>query len=218
MTRFYWGVSVALPLIALAATAALYPTFPERVPMHWNIRGEIDGYGGRGTLFIMPGVMLGLLGLLSLLPWLSPKQFTLDTFKATYAQVVLLVTGMMAYIQALILWAASVGNLDMNRSMMGGLCLFFALMGNLMGKVKRNMYVGVKTPWTLASERVWNDTHRLAGRLFVLAGVLGALVCLAFGNMVSFIVSMSLIGVAAIVPVVYSLVHYKRLEKRGEPM
>jgi uncharacterized membrane protein len=90
-------------------------------------------------------------------------------------------------------------------------------MGNVMGKVRRNFWVGVRTPWTLASERVWNDTHRLAGQLFVAAAAIG-LVCLLLPVPVPavVIVSVGLIMGAAFVPIGYSLVHYKRLERRGE--
>jgi uncharacterized membrane protein len=90
--------------------------------------------------------------------------------------------------------------------------LFFALLGNVLGKVQRNFYVGVRTPWTLASETVWVQTHRLAAWLFTGAGVLGLVIVLVG---VPFYFAFGLILVAALVPVVYSLVLYKRLEKKG---
>ena len=90
--------------------------------------------------------------------------------------------------------------------------LFFALMGNVMGKVRKNFYIGVRVPWTLASDRVWNDTHRLAAWVWVAAGVIG------FGMIVlgvPIIYPIVVLVLSAFVPVIYSFVHYKSLERRG---
>ena len=89
----------------------------------------------------------------------------------------------------------------------------FALLGNVMGKVRRNFYIGVRTPWALANERVWNATHRFAAKTFVLGGVIG-LVLTAVG-VKGWLPFAALMG-AALVPVVYSLVVYKQLERRGQ--
>jgi uncharacterized membrane protein len=161
--------------------------------------------------------MLGLLGLFVALPWLSPKQFTLDTFQSTYGFIIIVILATMAYIHGLTLWAALAGQVDITRALLAGLLIMFGLMGNVMGKVRRNFWVGVRTPWTLASDRVWNDTHRLAGRMFVGAAVLG-LVCLLLPIPlpVISIAALALLLSAALLPVGYSLVHYKRLARRGE--
>lgn len=216
MTRFYFAMGVGLTVAAWVAALAAYPYLPEKVPIHWNIRGEVDGYGQKQwAVFLTPGVMIALLGLFRVLPWLSPKPFTLDTFRGTYEFAVALTMGLMAYIHGLTLWAAWAGPVDLGRALIAGLCLFFALLGNVLGKVRRNFFMGVRTPWTLASERVWIDTHRLAARLFVAAGVIGFVLSLALGGTTAFIAAFALIMLAAFVPAVYSLIHYKRLERQG---
>jgi uncharacterized membrane protein len=216
MTRMYFAFAVGLTLATWAATLVIYSALPEQVPTHWNIRGEVDAYGNKGwATFLMPAVMVGLLALFRLLPWLSPKSFTLDTFRGTYEFIVAATMGLMAYIHGLMLWAAYSGPIDINRALTGGLCLFFVLLGNVLGKVRRNFFVGVRTPWTLASERVWIDTHRLAARMFVAAGLIGFLVCLLVGGPVAVIATFALIMIAAFTPVIYSLVHYKHLERQG---
>ncbi|MGH7134389.1 MAG: SdpI family protein, partial [Pirellulales bacterium] len=205
MTRFYLAVGVGLTVAAWAAALAAYPYLPENVPIHWNIRGEVDGYGQKQwAVFLTPGVMMALLGLFRVLPWLSPKPFTLDTFRGTYEFAVALTMGLMAYIHGLMLWAAWAGPIDLGRALIAGLCLFFALLGNVLGKVRRNFFMGVRTPWTLASERVWIDTHRLAARLFVAAGVIGFVLSLALGGAAAFMAAFALIMLAAFVPAVYS--------------
>jgi len=83
------------------------------------------------------------------------------------------------------------------------------VLGNYMGKLRKNFFIGIRTPWTLASDAVWERTHRLAGWLFVLAGVvvvagvlLGAAIWLPLAAIVA----------ATLIPVVYSLWIYRRLD------
>ncbi len=84
-------------------------------------------------------------------------------------------------------------------------------MGNVMGKVRRNFYIGFRVPWTLASDRVWNDTHRLAAWVMVAAGSIGFVLVIAG---VSPGVAIGLLIVAMLIPAVYSFIHYKSLERR----
>lgn len=213
MSRISWWVAIGLMIGASAASAILYPQLPDRVPIHWDIRGRIDGYGAKGwAAFLTPAIMVGLLGLFAILPRASPKQFRIDAFRSTYDFVVALTMGLLAYIHGLTLWAALGHSLDFGRSMMGGMFLFFILIGNVLGKVRRNFWVGIRVPWTLASDRVWNETHRMAAWIFVASGVIGLLM-IAAGLTLS---SLLLIGVVAIAPIVYSFVIWKRLERRGE--
>ena len=218
MTRGYLLCSLALVIAAFAASGVLYARLPAQIPIHWNIEGKIDGYGAKEwALFLTPGIMAGLLALFVALPWLSPKQFSLESFAATYGFIIMLILATTAYIHGLTLWAAAAGQVDITRALLAGLLIMFGLMGNVIGKVRRNFWVGVRTPWTLASERVWNDTHRLAGQLFVVAAAIGLIsLVLPIPLPVVVIATIALIMVAAFVPVGYSFVQYKRLEKRGE--
>ena len=142
----------------------------------------------------------------------------MDTFRSTYLYIMVLVTALFAYMNgghpAGDLAGGARGNkfMDIGRALIGGMFLFFALLGNVMGKVRKNFYIGIRVPWTLASDRVWNDTHRLAAWLMVGGGIIGFLLVLAglpisgaFGVMI----------VTFLIPVVYSFVHYKALERQG---
>jgi uncharacterized membrane protein len=119
---------------------------------------------------------------------------------------------LLAYIHLLVLGAALGVTLDMSRAIMGGVCLLIALMGNVLGKVRRNFYIGVRTPWTIANEQVWNATHRFAAKTFFAGGVAGLLAVILRAP---FWVPMSAILIAALSPVIYSLLFYKRLERQG---
>ena len=211
--KSYWIAAFVITAVAWIASAIVYPRLPEQVPIHWNIRGEVDGYGSRMIgAFLAPALLIAFLGVFAALPQLSPKKFAVETFQRTYLFVMLLTTLLFAYIHMLILYATVIGNVQLGRAVIGGIMMFFVLMGNVMGKVRRNFYMGVRTPWTLASERVWNDTHRLTAWLFVAAGIIGIVMLLT--PIPEYFV-FGVILLAAIIPIVYSFVHYKRLERRG---
>jgi uncharacterized membrane protein len=119
---------------------------------------------------------------------------------------------MLAYIHLLELAAGLGLALDISRAIVGGVSLLFALMGNVLGKVRRNFFIGVRTPWTLASEHVWNATHRFAAKTFFAGGVVGLMAVILRAP---FWAPMSAILIAALSPVIYSLFFYKRLERQG---
>src|SRR5436305_6807562 len=112
------------------------------------------------------------------------------------------VVGLMGYIHVVMLYAVTYGLRDFNRPLCSGLFLMLVLMGNVMGKVRRNFFIGVRTPWTLASERVWCDTHRLAAWLFVAVGLSG----FALSLIGQWLVAVGLLVAVAFVLVLYSLV------------
>jgi immunity protein, SdpI family len=217
MTRFYWAGSILLVALAAGAAAWLWPTLPDQIPTHWNIRNEVDAYGGKWTLLIGPVMMVGLLVLFYFLPALSPKAFSVDSFRPTYLYIMFLVMGLSAYIQAVLLYtvqqSVTKGHpVPLGTFFIAGMFLFFGLIGNVMGKVRKNFYIGIRVPWTLASDRVWNDTHRMAGWLWVAAGIVGfGLVILGTPIYIPII----LLVVAAFIPIFYSFIHYKALERRG---
>ncbi|HEY3966539.1 MAG TPA: DUF1648 domain-containing protein [Planctomycetaceae bacterium] len=213
MTRLHWWIACLLPVVALGVTAVLYPSLPEKIPMHWNASGEIDGWGEKWMAFLMPGMMVFILGLLSVIPWASPQQFEVDTFRSTYAFIVLLVMVLFGFLHGLMLLPALGYQVPFNKLIMSGLMLFFMLLGNVLGKVQRNFFVGVRTPWTLASERVWTETHRLAARVFVATGILGLMTTLLG---LSIFIPVGLMVASAIVIIGFSLIRYKQLERRGQ--
>jgi immunity protein, SdpI family len=218
MTRAYQIAAFLCMVAALAASAAVYSRLPDQIPTHWNIQGQIDGYGSKQwAAYLVPGMLAGMLVLFSVIPWLSPKRFEVDSFRSTYWFIVLVVTAAMAYVHGLILWAGVSGGVDITRALLAGLLIMFGLIGNVLGKVRRNFWVGVRTPWTIASERVWNDTHRLAARLFVAAALVGLLVLLPpIPVSAASVAVFGLIIAAALGPAFYSLWLYKRLEGQGE--
>lgn len=217
MRRGYWIIAFILVAIAGGAPAWLYGSLPDQIPSHWNIRGEVDGYGGKWTLFIFPVMMAGMLVMFYFLPALSPKHFEVDTSRSTYLYIMVLVVGLFAYMHGVMLYVihqtvAKEATIDLGRAFVAGMFLFFGLMGNVIGKVRKNFYIGIRVPWTLASDRVWNDTHRLAAWVWVAAGAIGfAMIVLG----APLFAAIGVLVLSALIPVIYSFVHYKSLERRG---
>jgi uncharacterized membrane protein len=213
MTRKIFLFELLMIAAALLSTALLYPHLPTQVPFHWNLRMEPDSFGPRWQLYAAgPGLMTAMALLTWMLPWLSPRRFSIDRFWSAYHKVMLLLFCMMAYMDAAMLWAAIGHRFNPGRAIFCGLCFFIALIGNLLGKLRRNFYMGVRTPWTLANERVWNATHRFAAKTLIAGGLAGMSLTL---------LGLSVLGTLALLtgllaPVAYSLIYYKQLERRGE--
>ena len=212
MTRRLQLLEVALVLLLAAAIAAVYPRLPAAVPVHWNIHMQADGWGPRWTLFLLGPVLMVVIGLMTRFgQHLSPKAFSVDRFQATYVHCMVLAFLSAAYLATVTLLTAMGYAFDAGRAVVCGVCVLFALLGNVMGKVRRNFFLGIRTPWALASERVWNATHRVAAWSFVVAGVVALGLCLGgFGAACAVVL---LAGV--VVPVVWSFGFSRRFGREG---
>jgi uncharacterized membrane protein len=164
------------------------------------------------VFYLFPLINTGVYAMLLALPWLSPRKFKIDDFRPVYDYIAFLMVVLFAALQGIILYGQSQGELP-GRLFLGVFFAFFGLLGNVLGKVRKNFYVGIRTPWTLASETVWEKTHRLGAWLFVATGV-GGFVAVMLGA--PFWWCFPAILVAAFVPVIYSLIIYKQLERAGK--
>ncbi|MBT8102464.1 MAG: SdpI family protein [Gammaproteobacteria bacterium] len=196
--------------ITIAVSAYLYPTLPEQIPTHWNLAGEVDDYTPKpwGVL-IMPLAAVFVFVIMKLIPVISPRGFRTDQFRGVLNIFTVTLVGFMSAVALLVLLAASGRNVHMNEMIFAGVGLLFIVLGNYLGKVRKNFFIGIRTPWTLASDEVWNRTHRLGGWIFVLIGFflfLNAFIRFPEGWLIGSIV------VVALVPIVYSYVLYRKVE------
>jgi uncharacterized membrane protein len=207
--RATWVIA-GMAVASLVYTVWLYPALPEQIPTHWDLNGRVDGWMSKEwAAGFGPGMVILFLGLLHALPALSPRQFEVDAFRPTYNLLMVEVAGLIAAIHVLSLQAALHPEMASGRLVTAAVFVFLALMGNLLGKTRRNFWMGIRTPWTLASDAVWLATHRLAARLMVAAGITGAL---AVGLGAPPAWGFVLMLVVLLIPVVYSLVLYQRLD------
>jgi uncharacterized membrane protein len=212
MNKKYLLLSLLVILATLAATLYVYPHLPGRIAVHWDAHGRIDGYGPRAAIFAHTGVMLLLTALWLVLPRLSPQRFKVDQFQDTYWYALMIVVALMGYLQMVSLWGAYTETAEIGRALSVGLAAFTALLGNVIGKVRRNFWLGIRTPWTLANERVWYSTHRLAAKSMVVGGLVAvAAIIVGLPPVLAFGVLMT----GFLLPVGWSLIYYKRLERSG---
>lgn len=207
------GQAVTRLLLIIASVilaGVLYARLPNPVPTHWNVKGVANGFTPKPWgAFLMPLVMGGLWLLFAVLPRISPRGFALSPFARVYDLLQTLILAFLAFVNALALLTAAGVRLSIQRWIIAGVGLLLAVLGNYLGKVTRNFFIGVRTPWTLASDEVWLRTHRLAGKLFVMAGLAMFAMGLA-GAPISLVLAP--IVLAGVVSVVASLVLYKRIE------
>ena len=169
-------------LATLAMAAWAWGQVPDgtRIPIHWDIHGRPNGWGGKAEAFLVcPVMLIFVTGVLALAARLEPRKEHVAQSREALESIAMMVAVFMAVIQGTLVSTAVGHPIDVGRVVLGSIGLLFAGMGNLMGKLRSNHFAGFRTPWTLSSERSWSKTHRLGGRLFVVTGVGTALLGLA---------------------------------------
>lgn len=177
-----WEIAqIALIAAMFIVAAARWGSVPDQIPVHWNAKGQVDGYGGKFVgLLLLPIIAGGLYPLLKYLPRVDPAKRNYESFAGTYLLVRVLLTVYLGYIYL-------VTNLAIGREhtfpvaelIVGAVGLLFIVLGGALGKFRPNWFAGIRTPWTLTSKRSWVKTHRLGGRIFIVTGVatiVGALI------------------------------------------
>lgn len=201
-----------LLFLSLIAAMIVYPKMPDQVPIHWNVNGEIDDYGSRefGTFFL-PVLNIIMYVLFLVLPKIDPKRENYRKFNSSYLLIryslhlfFILLFGLTA--------AVSLGYpVNIGKWVAAGVAVLFIVMGNIMGRVRHNYFVGFKFPWTLANEEVWKRTHQFGAKAMVSGGI-ASLIGLIFTNgSMSFIILMAGIISPMILTTGYSYLIYKRI-------
>jgi uncharacterized membrane protein len=207
--------SIVVVLVISWVVAFIYEAkLPQKIPTHWNIHGEVDGYTNKPWgVYMLPLISTVTSFLLLLLPKIAPKGFKLDSAKSVYEIIVLIMAIFMMGVMVLTFEAALNKAVDVNQWIMVGLGVLFIVIGNYLSKVPKNFFLGIRTPWTLSSDEVWYKTHRLGSWVFVICGMLTLLGGLLSWPMVLMIIILSAAG---LVPFIYSLIIYKNIEGFNE--
>jgi len=204
--------TIALVVVSAIVGAALYNRLPDRVPTHFDVHGRPDGFTAKGTAVVVAPIAIALLGLVFIaLPRISPKGYRLEPFLRTY-EIIAIAVLVMAFMDVMMaLWLAMGHHVEMDRLINIGFGLVLIVIGNFLGKVRRNFFVGIRTPWTLASDEVWLRTHRIGGLMFVAGGAV-ILIAGFVGTTSALAVTLSVILAIALFLIVYSYVLYRRIE------
>jgi uncharacterized membrane protein len=211
--RLIHAICISLILAVFAFSTWMYPQLPDMVPSHWNSAGEIDGYMAKPWgVYLLPLITLVIYLMFFLLPVISPRGFRMEKFNNTVRLFQLAMVLFMGGISVTTLLAGRGDEIPVSNIVMSGVGLLFLVLGNYMGKLQKNFFIGIRTPWTLASDEVWGRTHRLGGWTFTAAGlfmVLGSF--LGMGPRVLIWVT----AAAVLAPVLYSFLLYRRIEGLG---
>jgi uncharacterized membrane protein len=209
--RVTFFLSLGLVVLAFAIVAAVYDRLPDYVPTHWNASGAIDARMAKPWgPFMLPLTMAGVFVLLRVLPHISPRDYEMDPFRPAYGAMQLAILSLLFAMSICVVLAGLGWAVPVNRVVAVGMGVLLVIVGNFMGKVTMNYFAGIRTPWTLADPEVWLRTHRFAGKVLVLAGLVSAVAGLLGADMRLVV---AIVVVAALVPAVYSYLIYRRLER-----
>ncbi len=212
---FRWAV--LLVAISWLLGAWLLLILPARVPVHWNAQGEVDRYGSALEGALLPPAIATFLTLVfSFLPRLDPRRANYVSFRGAY---VALCTGIVAFVLLVqgLLAAIQLGHpLALGRLLPVGVGLLIAAVGLVLPRLRPNWVAGIRTPWTLEDDRVWDATHRFGGKLFVVCGLAGGAVA-AFlpAAWMVWVLVLPIVG-AALAAAVYSYAVWRRLHGPGD--
>ncbi|MEX0907117.1 MAG: SdpI family protein [Gemmatimonadota bacterium] len=208
MMKRWLGIAVVLGMTAVSLI--VYDALPVRMPTHWNIRGEVDGWSPRfWGAFLMPLLAAGLWLFMPLLRRIDRRGRSYERFDTTFWLVINVLMVFLAVIHVLTLLAALGMNVDVSRTSLVLIGLLFVVFGHQLPRLEPNWWMGIRTPWTMKSDRVWRATHRLAGRTFMIGGGI-AIVSAALPSGLALPVGMSTLAVAALIPIPYSWAAYRR--------
>jgi immunity protein, SdpI family len=214
----HYTIYLAILIIVLQVLVAIvtYPFLPPMVPSHWNAAGQVDSYSPKlFNAILFPAMSIGIYVLLRVLNSISPRLGN-QSQRANKNIINLFLVGILLFmlIVQLATTAIALGaQIDITMIISLALSVLFIFLGNYMGKLRRNFWGGIRTPWTITNETVWERTHRFAGILFVGGGVLGVAVSfLPFIRLYGIIV---IALVASFLPVIYSYIVYQRVVVRG---
>ena len=200
---------LSIILLSFLISVWSLPKMPSKMVSHWNALGEADGYLPKHVaLFLMPFILVGLALLFWLIPKIDPLKENIEKFRKYYDFFFLLLIIFLFYVYLLSVLYNLGWKINMSRCVPPAIGLFFYYLGILLSKAKRNWFIGIKTPWTLSSEKVWEHTHQRASKLFKISGIL-ALVGIFFSHQAIYFVIVPVIFVSAYL-VVFSYFDYQR--------
>jgi len=213
-TRTTTIIILLMLFIGTAAGLLLWNRLPDQIASHWDINDQVNGYMPKvWGVFMMPLIALGMSVLFLIIPNIDPLKANIAQFRETFNLFIVLIVAFMLYIHGLTLaWSLGYTNFKMSTSMLPAMGLLFIFIGLMLRKAKRNFFIGIRTPWTLSSDTVWDKTHQLGSVLFMASGML-ALIGGIFGGMTAFwFLFVPLIG-STVFLLIYSYLLYRQETK-----
>ena len=176
-TRATIFATIFLIAFAIVFSLSVFDRLPEQMASHWNTANQVDGYMTRfWGAFLMPIVAIGMLALFLIIPNIDPLKANIAKFRNYFNAFIALMVGFLVYVHILtMLWNLGNDQFNMGAAMLPALGLIFVFAGIMMRQAKRNFFIGIRTPWTLSSDYVWEKTHHVGSTLFIVSGILAFL-------------------------------------------
>ncbi len=207
---------VAITVLPFIYLLIIYNQLPDQVATHFGSDGKADTISNKSTLWLGMSVT-GSIGiftyfLLRFLPRIDPKK-TAKYSAGVFNKIAIAVALLLVCINFFIINAAQTGEFKFIKTMPVLLGVFFIFMGNLLHSIKPNYFAGIRTPWTLESEETWRKTHQLGGKIWFAGGFIIVITGLAIPSPINTYVMVGLLFTMAIIPIVFSYVYYKSIQK-----
>jgi len=211
MRKWYPAALIAM---AFGASAAVYTRLPARVPIHWDLHGHVDGWAGplRAAL-LLPLLSLGVWLLLVALPRIDPRKENYAKFLGSYDLVIAATITLLVAVHMMVLAAGLGVSVPVARVAPVAIGALMVVLGNVLPRARPNWWFGIRTPWTLSNDRVWERTHRVGGYLMTLSGVVLILSAL-FAAPVARMAGIGAVLVASLVSYIYSYFAWKQETSR----
>jgi len=189
--------------------AYFYPKFPMRAASHWNAQGKVDGYLSKfWGLFLLPIILLAMWLLFLIIPKIDPLKENIAKFRKYFDTFIVIIILFLFYIYILTIFWTTGTRFNMKQAILPAIGILFYFGGVLISHAKRNWFIGIRTPWTLSSDNVWEKTHRLGAKLFKIAGVIAFLGL--FFPRPAFLLAVAPIIFFIIYLFIYSYLEYKK--------
>jgi uncharacterized membrane protein len=197
---------VAVPFIYLSY---IWDKLPEIIPVHWNYKGEIDRYGNKIEILLIP-ILLPLLTYLIFLivPKIDPKN-KIKNMGVKFENLKILTVTFMSILASFILHSIYTSTILNSNFLILLIGVLYIILGNYFKTIKANYFIGIRTPWTLESELVWKETHKLGGVIWFIGGVFVVFASLFFSKEINKIIFFTVTVILALVPTIYSYVLFQ---------
>lgn len=200
----------AIVLLTVIVSVAAYPELPERLAIHFDAAGEPDSFVSKPIgLVAMPALAAGLAVLFRVLPAIDPLGENVAGFQRYYDLVAVVAVGVVAYVHVLVVVWNLGYDVPITQALAPVLAVLYYVVGAVVENAERNWFVGIRTPWTLSNEEVWNRTHDRTAVLFKLAGIVALLAIPFPEQFLAFAVAP--VVIVALASTVYSYVVYRRV-------
>ena len=199
-------------LASIAVSLYAYPIVPEQMTSHWNAAGQVNGYIPKLLgLALMPVISIGAFLLFLVIPRIDPLRRNIAKFRAYFDIFIVMMMLFLLYLHGVLILANIGFTFNMMQVLAPALGAVFYYSGVLIGHAKKNWSIGIRTPWMMSSERVWNETHKIGGKLFKAAGII-AFLGIFFPDYAILLIFVPVVAVL-VYTFVYSYVLYQKKRK-----